>query len=655
MRLQQWRMRTTLLVFLLLVSLGLTVITLAVVRVSVQRQIRAGLDSDLQHSLATFRNLTSQRNVMLSREAALLADLPSLKALMATGDAATIRDGGDEFWKLSGSDFFALASSDGKLYTQRTRGQPLSDAEVTAQTGSCLAHIPAPCLFFADDRLYVLTAQRLFFGPTLRGTELGFILIGYAIDAQAAREVSEAAATDVAFLIGDQTAASTLQPALLGGLQQVPVQSREEQRRIDSSGSLQPDSDTEGAAIPSHWSRLGGEDYRTASESLGVAQGKPVRLIVLKSYDRATDYLRRLNRWLAALGLVAVVLGSLLAIAISSTVTRPLERLVEGTRALGQGDFHFILGKSGAVELQELASAFEHMRLELRSKQAQLIESDRLATIGRMASSVSHDLRHHLSAIYASAEFMSLPKTGREERVELLTEIQDAVQNMTDLIESLLLFSRNGQALHRSFQPIMPLIEKTAQALRGHPEARNVVLTVELAPRRSCEKDSGKKTAANKLAGATVYAWIDARTFSRAVFNLALNACQAARVASAFPRVRVIVEDLQDTLTVTVEDNGLGVASSIRDFMFQPFVSSGKENGTGLGLTLAQHIAQEHGGEISLDDSHAGLTRFVICLSRRVWAHLEDDLELEEGAPEGSPVASGLLPNVTHDPAEDPS
>ena len=89
----------------------------------------------------------------------------------------------------------------------------------------------------------------------------------------------------------------------------------------------------------------------------------------------------------------------------------------------------------------------------MKRTQGELIESDRLATIGRMASSGSHDLRHHLSAIYANAEFMSLSQTGGEERAELLGEVRDAVQDMTDLIESLLLFSQTGQGLTETTNP----------------------------------------------------------------------------------------------------------------------------------------------------------------------------------------------------------
>ena len=80
---KHWRMRTTLTVSLLAASLGLTATCLLVIRVSVLREIHKSLNLDLSHSFSTFRNIAHQRNQMLAREAGLLADLPSLKALMA--------------------------------------------------------------------------------------------------------------------------------------------------------------------------------------------------------------------------------------------------------------------------------------------------------------------------------------------------------------------------------------------------------------------------------------------------------------------------------------------------------------------------------------------------------------------------------------------
>src|SRR5207302_18849 len=78
----------------------------------------------------------------------------------------------------------------------------------------------------------------------------------------------------------------------------------------------------------------------------------------------------------------------------------------EGVRALARGDFSFPLTTTGGDEVAEVSEAFGRMRGNLLKTQRNLLESERLATIGRMASSISHDLRHSLAAIVANAEFL---------------------------------------------------------------------------------------------------------------------------------------------------------------------------------------------------------------------------------------------------------
>src|SRR6202034_2064394 len=351
----------------------------------------------------------------------------------------------------------------------------------------------------------------------------------------------------------------------------------------------------EGASAPQKM-QLAGEAYIAAAATLPAAGQTKIQIVVLKSYDRASEYLRRVNRWVVALGLATLLIGLVLAVAVSRSVTRPLETLVAGARALGRGDFDYELRVDGAAEVRELALAFDRMRGELRRTHRELLESDRLATIGRMASSVSHDLRHHLSAIYANAEFMSLPQTGAEERAELHLEVQEAVQSMTDLIESLLLFSQTGQMLHLRREHVDGLIERTIQSVRQHPECRDVQIVAQT---------SG-----------SIYAWIDSKKLARAIYNLLLNACQFAKKGAGAPKVAVKLWEDDDKIEISISDSGPGVADSIRETLFQPFVSAGKENGVGLGLTLAQHIAQEHGGEVHLEDSVAGKTSFWVNLNK---------------------------------------
>ena len=78
-------------------------------------QVTQDLTKDLAHSVATFQNLEAQRLNALERENALLADLPTLKALMTTSDKPTIEDAGVRFWKISESDLFALADNQGHV------------------------------------------------------------------------------------------------------------------------------------------------------------------------------------------------------------------------------------------------------------------------------------------------------------------------------------------------------------------------------------------------------------------------------------------------------------------------------------------------------------------------------------------------------------
>jgi signal transduction histidine kinase len=577
---KRWRMRTILMVSLLAGSLGLTATCLLIIKSSLSQEINKDLNSDLDHSLITFRNIARERNLTLSREAALLADEPRLKALMTIQDAHTDPEALDEVQDLiRDTDFFALSSPAGKVFTHFNRGPALDDAVVARGLQACMSSdSDEPCMIAFGKNLYELSIQPLYFGPPANGSQLGYVVIGYAIDQQMAREVSEVAAADVAFLVDGDVSATTLPASRFADL-------RLQSQSLDATSAV------------SRKIQLDREAYVAAASILPAAGQGKVQLVVLKSYDRASEYLRRVNRWVLALGLAALVIGLISAAAISRTVTRPLEMLVAGARALGQGNFDYRLSAQGAAEVRELALAFDRMRGELKRTQRELLESDRLATIGRMASSVSHDLRHHLSAIYANAEFLSLPQTSNEERLELLFEVRDAVQSMTDLIESLLLFSQTGQTLNLHYESVGLLVERTIHTMRQHPDCRDVQISV---------TDSSP-----------IEAWIDGKKLGRALYNLLLNACQAAKTGTVTPVVSVTLSEDEEKVRIGIRDSGLGIPSLIRQTLFQPFVSAGKENGIGLGLTLAQHVAQEHGGEVRLEESIPGRTIFSILLYKQ--------------------------------------
>jgi signal transduction histidine kinase len=217
-----------------------------------------------------------------------------------------------------------------------------------------------------------------------------------------------------------------------------------------------------------------------------------------------------------------------------------------------------------------------------------------------MASSVSHDLRHYLAAIYANSEFLASDRLSEAERAEIFADVRAAVHGTTDMIESLLIFSRTGASVRRSPELLATLLERAVALVRAHPDAEGVSLVTRLG-------DPAQTAAV-----------VDGKQIERAVCNLLLNACQAVRTTGKEAKIVMTLEVEQDHMTVSVIDNGEGIPVNIRDSLFEPFVSEGKQKGTGLGLTLAHCIAVEHGGEVVLLSSYPGETIFQMTVAREI-------------------------------------
>jgi signal transduction histidine kinase len=578
-------MRTTLLLCLVSVSFVVVALTLVIVHSVLQKQIRSEISADLQRSILTFRNIETQRQKMIRREVSLLAALPVLKSLMTSSDARTIRDGALDFYSLSGADLLALADQSGKAVAVFTGGLSWSAEDVASSVNPGGFTATETHYLMLRNQLYAVASQPLYFGPAESGTRLGYVLLGYAVDRRLAEEVSQATSASVIFYADRSMVAATLDP-------------RYEAKSREATDSLLSSEESGNNT----W--LAGERFVHASTLLSGTSIPVVQLVVLKSYDQASRFLTQLNRELLTLGIVLLLLSGLLAVYISTTITRSLDKLVAGARAFGAGNFEYQLRRTGPREIQELGAAFDRMRNRLRVAQEELLATERLATIGRMASSISHDLRHFLSAVYANAEFLGYENIAPEERLELLGEVRHGVRGMTDLIESLLLFSRTGESLQLSCESLSFLLERALGMVRAHPDAQDVHFHVDPTPQ--------------------VEAWLDALKIERALYNLLLNGSQAARQGAETPTIRVSLADEGDQFVFRVCDNGPGVPESVRVTLFQPFVSEGKTSGVGLGLTLAHKIAQEHGGGVTLEESRAGYTVFRMSLSKSTLRQFEE-------------------------------
>ena len=104
----------------------------------------------------------------------------------------------------------------------------------------------------------------------------------------------------------------------------------------------------------------------------------------------------------------------------------------------------------------------------------QLIEEERMSAISRMACSISHDMRHSLTAIYANAEFLERHDICASVRADLLLEIQEAVLAMTERIDSLLQFGSGGRKSPLVHARVSSVVEKAVASVRSHPDGRNV-------------------------------------------------------------------------------------------------------------------------------------------------------------------------------------
>jgi len=225
-----------------------------------------------------------------------------------------------------------------------------------------------------------------------------------------------------------------------------------------------------------------------------------------------------------------------------------------------------------------------------------LRELQPLAMIGRMAQFISHDFRHHLSAVYSDAEFMSDVNTVQADRDALLEEVRTTVRTMTDLLDSLLLFAQTGHPLLPHPGSLNVLIAQSVAMVRSHPDAGDVEIVV-------------KEMA-------TVEGWMDGQKLGSGIYNLLLNACQAARRGLSPKRVEIALSQNQSLIHLRVTDTGPGVPDSIRKTIFQPFVRADKGSGIGLGLTIAECSAREHGGFVYLEESRPRHTVFVMHLSK---------------------------------------
>jgi signal transduction histidine kinase len=570
------RLQSQLLLSTLLIICALTGAIVLFIRQTVRTQIAAQVQYSTDASIQEFGRVQKQLQSELSRTAALLAEIPTLKALMTTRDAPTIQDGSVPFWKLAGSDLFLLADPSGRVVALDVTQKGLQRDAAEGELGTSMHNGQGSALWYSGGRLYWVFLRPILAGVGSNAKVLGLVVIGYEINSGIAEQLGFVAESKIALLAEHRIIASTFSSA-----QEIVIQSE------ISANEFLPGASTGAVDV-------GDDTYEVARITLQDTPPSRVECYVFISLTRPMAFIRELNRTILVVGLTAIVLASLLLHFVSGTITHPLDNLVAGVRALAAGDYTYSITPRGSSEAAELAEAFSKMRGDLLAFQRKQIETERVAAVGRAANSISHDLRHHLAALVANAEFLYEAEKLRLDRDEAYQEIQTASEQMTELLDSLRDLAREQRNISPVNASIDHCVHRAVEAARARPERRRQEISVH---------------ATGDMTGV-----FDPKKIERALLNLAMNACDA--VTDRRGKITVAILSTQDTFEIRISDNGPGIPVAIRGTLFDPFVSSGKPNGTGLGLAIVSKIIADHGGAVSVESTSEKGTTFLIKMPR---------------------------------------
>lgn len=324
---------------------------------------------------------------------------------------------------------------------------------------------------------------------------------------------------------------------------------------------------------------------------------------------------RRMEDRFAVVGALVLLLAAATAWLLSRTVTRPIRQLTLSAAAVAGGDFSRRVDEPAPVELGRLARSFNHMSEELataradletrvtvrtrelaealnrlQETQAELVREAKLATIGRLASSVGHELRNPLAVMtnavyYLDAVLGDVPPQVRDYFGILRHEIALSEKIVGDLLD----FARVKPPQLQAIQ-LPEVVEHQIERL-GDVEGVSIVRQYEdgLPP-----------------------AWADASQVGQILMNLLSNAAQA--VGERAGTITVRGRRAGQRVVVEVEDDGTGIPADLRERIFEPLFTT-KARGIGLGLSVSRTLAEANSGTLRLDPAPGRGALFVLELA----------------------------------------
>jgi len=404
-------------------------------------------------------------------------------------------------------------------------------------------------------------------GPAL----LNVLVAGYAIDALVAQQFKRSTGgSEFVFLSSGRVIASTLNPRATAQLTQT---------------------------IAGGWNggRIGDGvfEYAALKKPLIDVEGKPIgELWILRSFEGGRQRIAALRQEMVFTWLCAVIVGLALTFLLARRIVEPVKQLDRAAAEVARQNYDFRLGVKSDDELGRLARTFNAMCASIQSARAELIRQERIATIGRLSSSIVHDLRNPLAAIYGGAEMLVDTELSPPQMKRLAANIYRASRRIQELLQDLVNVSR-GKSKSAEMCNLREVVQAACEASAAAAESQGVSISFE--------------------PGDEIELPIERARMERVFLNLIGNALEAMPGGGA---VHIAERVDRESVLVQITDTGPGILPSIREKLFEPFVSAGKKNGLGLGLALSRQTVLDHGGEIWVEEGSPG-ARFVVRLPLR--------------------------------------
>ncbi len=339
------------------------------------------------------------------------------------------------------------------------------------------------------------------------------------------------------------------------------------------------------------------DEIRTEGKALvDFAQG------LIKVKRRRID--RVLNRSLIfpLIAIVAfVVLIGVVIQLLNRGILKPLSLVERATEEVAKETFTPISYPTGKKdEISRLVAGFNKMALELESRQEQLLQSRKMASIGTFTSGIAHELNNPINNISLLVESLMEDDEamGHSERMHLYKDLMNQADRSSEIVKNLLEFSR---ARHPRLEKVSleRLVDKTARLVKNELRLHRVSFRKEI---RDTIPDLN----------------IDKSGIQQVLLNMFLNAIHAIGKEGEI-KVGLGLDSGKEEIRMDIEDTGRGISPEDLQSIFDPFFSTKKEGeGTGLGLSVSYNIIEKHGGRIEVKTQVGQGSCFSIFLPLKV-------------------------------------